>query len=104
MAEQRDPWPDLVDRALFERDPAQQSKCLKDARRALVDRMLELLVEMQMIKEAQQKLDNLSPPAPKFTPIADPKRKADPRGASKVAAKRNPKAKSKRRTNGTLPK
>ena len=56
MPDRREPWPDLVEKALFERDPTLKRQRLKDAKKAIRDRLLELEVERKMLLEARKKL------------------------------------------------
>jgi len=51
-----EPWPDLVEKALSEKDPNLRTRRLKDAKKAIQDRLQELEVEREMLREARKKL------------------------------------------------
>ena len=52
----REPWPDLVEKALFEKDAALRRQRILDAEKAIQERLRDLEVEKQMIEEARTKL------------------------------------------------
>ena len=59
MPARREPWPDLVEKALFEKDTTLRRQRVKDANRAIQDRLLEIEEERQMLREASEKLTAL---------------------------------------------
>jgi len=46
----------LVEKALSEKDPNLRTRRLKDAKKAIEDRLQELEVEREMLREARKKL------------------------------------------------
>jgi hypothetical protein len=59
MPSRREPWPDLVEKALFEKDPNLRPQRVKEAEAAILDRLLQIEEERQMLLEASEKLDAL---------------------------------------------
>jgi len=57
MPARREPWPDLVEKALFEKDPTLRRQHVKEAKEAIQIRLLEIGEEWQMRREASEKLD-----------------------------------------------
>ena len=55
----REPWPDLVEKALFEKDLTLRPQRVKEAEKAILDRVLEIEEERQMLWEASEKLNAL---------------------------------------------
>ena len=59
MTEHKKTWPDFVEAALFEKDPARRAERLAEARRAVHDRLLDLSQEVRMLEDASKKLDEI---------------------------------------------
>ena len=59
MPAPREPWPDLVEKALFEKDTTLRRQRVKEAKEAIQDRLLQIEEERQMLWEATEKLDAL---------------------------------------------
>ena len=51
-------WTELVEKSLFERDPAFRQHRLDKAMTATEDRLFEIKIEFQMLLEARRKLRN----------------------------------------------
>ncbi len=60
MPARREPWPDLVEKALFESDPALRRQRVKEARQGIADRLQQLDVEREMLEEATRQLNSLN--------------------------------------------
>ena len=57
MPARREPWPDLVEKALFEKDPTLRRQHVKEAKEAIQIRLLEISEEWKMLREASDKLN-----------------------------------------------
>jgi hypothetical protein len=56
MTEQEETWPDLLEKALFEKDPALRRQRIRAAEKGILDRLQELNPEKQMLEDARKKL------------------------------------------------
>jgi hypothetical protein len=73
-AAQQEAWTDLVERALFEKDPAARAQRFRDAKKAIQVRLNELAVEKEMLDEALKKLlTRRKPQLPGMPPPPAPK-------------------------------